>query len=112
MFFKTALCELPFYNLHHQEFIRATGAWVHHTPIPLLNFKDLFQDTTASPEKNDDLQVSSHENYTESKYYTVKPSGTLFQKAKRKNGFSMLHLNMRSFQVFLVKDGGLGNQVL
>ena len=23
-------------------------------------------------------------------------SGTLFQKAKRKNGFSMLHLNMRS----------------
>ena len=26
----------------------------------------------------------------------VKQSGTLFQKAKRKNGFSMLHLNMRS----------------
>ena len=77
--------------------IRATGAWVHHTPTSLLNSKDLFQDTIESPEKNDDLQgIISHENYAESKYYTVKQSGTLFQKAKRKNGFSMLHLNMRS----------------
>ena len=91
-----ALCELPFHDLHHQEFIRATGAWVHHTPTSLLNSKDLFQDTIESPEKNDDLRGRSHENYSESKYYTVKQSGTLFQKAKRRNGFSMLHLNMRS----------------
>ena len=91
-----ALRELPFHDLHHQEFIRATGAWVHHTPTSLLNSKDLFQDTIESPEKNDDLQGISHENYSESKYYTIKQSGTLFQKAKRKNGFSMLHLNMRS----------------
>ena len=91
-----AVCELPFHNLHHQEFIRATGAWVHHSPISLLNSRDLFLDTIESPEKNDDLQRSSHDNYSESKYYTVKQSGTIFQKAKRKNGFSMRHLNMRS----------------
>ena len=91
-----ALRELPFYDLHHKEFIRATGAWVYHTPTSLLNFKDLFQDVIESPEKNDDLHGSSYENPSESKYYTVKRSGSLFQKAKRKNGFSMLHLNMRS----------------
>ena len=64
--FNAALCELPFHDLHHREFIRATGAWVHHTPIPLLNSKDLFQDKIESPGKNDDLQGSSHENYSES----------------------------------------------
>ena len=53
------------------------GAWVHHTPISLSNSKDLFQDTIEGPEKNDDLQGSSHDNYLETKYYTVKQSGTL-----------------------------------
>ena len=91
-----ALHELPFYDLHHKEFIRATGAWVYHTPTSLLNFKDLFQDVIESPEKDDDLQGNSYENYSESKYYTVKQSGSLFQKAKRKSGFSMLHLDMPS----------------
>ena len=62
----------------------------------MLNFKDLFQGHFESPDKNHDLQGSFHENYSEPKYYTVKQSRTLFQKAKRKNGLPVLHFNMRS----------------
>ena len=76
-----ALCELPFHNLHHQELIRATGAWVHHTPISLLNSKDLFQDTIESPEKNDYRIVLT--KITQSQNTTLPNNQGLFQKAKR-----------------------------
>ena len=90
-----ALCELPFYDLHHKNFIRATGMGPPHSNF-FIKFQGSFPGYNWKSRKNDDLQGSSYENYTESKYYTVKQSGSLFQKAKRKNGFSMLHLNMRS----------------
>ena len=88
--------ELPFYNLNRQE-SRDIGAWVHLPTSSELNSKDLFQDIIASPERNSDVHTIPYESYSNSKYYTVKQSGTLFQNAKNKNGFSMLHCDMRSF---------------
>ena len=93
-----ALCELPFHDLHHQEFIRATGAWVHHTPTSLLNSKDLFQDTIESPEKKDDLRSRSNENYSKSKYCTVKQSGTLFQQKAVANCVCMLVVKIEGIE--------------
>lgn len=59
-----AICELPFHDLFQKELTRALRVWGHPTPTSLLNFKDPFQDVTESPEKNDDLQGSSYENYS------------------------------------------------
>ena len=40
------------------------------------------------------MQKNSHENYIESKYYSTKQSGNLFDKVTKRHGFSMSHFNI------------------
>ena len=78
-----ALCELPFHDLHHQEFIRATGVWVHHTPTSLLNSKDLFLDTIESPEKKMMTYGVDLTKITQSQNTTLSNNQGLFFKKQR-----------------------------
>ena len=61
----------------------------------MLETNDLFKDIIKSPEKNFD-QENALENYIESKYYSVKKTGTLIDRSRIKNVFSILHCNMQS----------------
>lgn len=92
--YQNFLNELPFHDLDPEEFIKATGAWVFSLS-PRFESKDLFRDIIESPEREDDLQKKSHENYIESKYYSIKQTGNLFDKAIKRHGFSISHFNMR-----------------
>ena len=57
------LSECPFYNLDNQEFLRITRGWVHHSYHSLTESKDLFQDTTASPEIESESRENSYNSY-------------------------------------------------
>ena len=78
---KTFLSELPFNDLDDQEFLKITGGWVHVSTHTLLESKDLYQDIIKSPERESDSQDNPNENYNESKYYTIKQSGNIFNAA-------------------------------
>ena len=64
-------------------------------PIIILPWQ---RDVTTSLycKKNSDSQSFSHESFSESKFISIKQSGSFFQHSKNKNGFSILHCNMRS----------------
>ena len=87
--------ELPFFDLSHRKFLKVTGACLDSSLHSLLETNDLFKDIIKSPEKNFD-QKNALENYIESKYFSVKKTGTLIDRSRNKNGFSILHCNMRS----------------
>jgi hypothetical protein len=89
--------ELPFFDLSHRAFLKVTGAWLDSSLHSLLKTNDLFKDIIKSPENNFD-QKNVLENYIESKYYSVEKTGTLIDRSRNKNGFSILHCNMRSLQ--------------
>lgn len=82
--------ELPFFDLRHREFLKVTGAWIDLSLHSLLETNDLFKDIIKSPEKNFDHE-NVLENYIESKYYSVRKTGTLIDRSRNKNGFSILH---------------------
>ena len=98
------LTELPFYNLNHEDFLKATGAWVHYASNNILGSKDLFGDILENPDKS---FTDTTEKFFESKYRTIKQTGTQFYKANQK-GFSILHCNTRS----LPKNLTLLNDIL
>ena len=87
----TELCELPFYGLADNEFMKTTGAWVFHSCSLLPDSRDLFCSVLESPDKDDELNMST----IESKYYSIKQTGKQFQKASVK-GFSIFSCNIRS----------------
>ena len=60
----------------------------------LLDKKDLFKDALESPNRGDDSY--NCDRFIESKYCSVKQAGIHFDQAKKQNGFSILHCNMRS----------------
>ena len=88
------LSELPFYDLNLDEFLKVTGSWVFSATDRLLDKKDLFKDALESPNRGDDCYNYSH--FIESKYCSVKQTGMHFDQAKKQNGFSIMHCNMRS----------------
>ena len=100
------LNEIPFHDLDPEEFIKATGAWVFSLNT-LLESKDLFKDIIESPEREYDLQKNSPGNYIESKYYSIKQTGNLFDKVTKRHGFSMSHFYMRSLSKNLSMLQGL-----
>ena len=89
------LSVMPFYELaDRREFAKAVGTWVYETGC-LLEEKDLFKNILDSPDKNDQfLNILGNVNI-ESKYHSVKQSGTCFQKFNTK-GFSIFNCNIRS----------------
>ena len=89
------LSELPFYGLtDRREFAKAVGSWVYDS-ICTLEERDLFENVLESPDKNDQsLNVLGNLNI-ESKYYTIKQSGTCFQKFNTR-GLSIFNCNIRS----------------
>ena len=88
------LNELPFFDLNLDEFLKVTGSWVFSATDRLLDKKDLFKDALESPNREDDC--FNYDNFIESKYCSVKQTGMRFDQAKKQNGFSVLHCNMRS----------------
>ena len=56
---------------------------------------DIFKDVLASPDKNDSSEYL-YETRFESKYFSIKKSGKLFNEAAKQIGFSLLHCNTRS----------------
>lgn len=62
----------------------------------LLDSKDLFQDIIECPDRDDNLQINPFWNYFESKYYNIKQTGTILDKAEKQHGFSIFNCNMRS----------------
>ena len=97
-----SLTELPFHDLSLNELLKEVGTWVYSSSSRLLDEKDLFKNAIESPERNN----SYYENYIESKYCSVKQTGMHFDNAKKQNGFSILHCNMRSLSknVSLLQD--------
>ena len=89
------LSVMPFYDLaDRREFPKAVGTWVYEAGC-LLEEKDLFKNILDSPDKNDQfLNILGNVNI-ESKYHSVKQSGTCFQKFNTK-GFSIFNCNIRS----------------
>lgn len=74
------LSELPFYGLtDRREFAKAVGSWVYDTVLTLEE-RDLFENVLESPDKNDQFLNILGNLKIESKYYTIKQSGTCFQK--------------------------------
>ena len=89
------LSELPFYGLtDRREFAKAVGSWVHDTVLTLEE-RDLFENVLESPDKNDQFLNILGNLKIESKYYTIKQSGTCFQKFNTR-GFSIFNCNIRS----------------
>ena len=93
------LRELPFYDREDKEFLNATGAWVYSSPSSISDSKDLFQDIIECPDK----QPEQFENNIESKYYSIKQTGSLFHKTARQHGFSIMHCNIRSLSKNITK---------
>ena len=90
------LSELPFYNLTDEEFYKETGVWMYNSVNSLLNeSRDLFKDIIESPDKVNDCYENLAYDFLESKYLTIKQSGSKFSDIKHK-GFSILHCNIRS----------------
>jgi hypothetical protein len=90
------LSELPFYNLTDEEFYKETGVWMYSSVNSLLNeSRDLFKDIIESPDKVNDCYENLAYDFLESKYLTIKQSGSKFSDIKHK-GFSILHCNIRS----------------
>ena len=89
------LSELPFYGLtDRREFAKAVGSWVYDTVLTLEE-RDLFENVLESPDKNDQFLNILGNLKIESKYYTIKQSGTCFQKFNTR-GFSIFNCNIRS----------------
>lgn len=84
-----------FQDLVLNAFLKTTGSWVYHSADRLSGKLDRYRDIIESPDRNDPLK-SSFEDYIESKYYTIKKSGRLFNDAAKQSGFSVLHCNTRS----------------
>ena len=97
-----SLNELPFHDLNLDELLKEMGSWVYSSINRLLDKKDLFKDTIESPNGEND----HYEHYIESKYYSIKQTGMHFDEARKKNGFSVFHCNMRSLSknVSLLED--------
>ena len=90
------LSELPFCNLTDKEFYEETGAWIYNPVNSLLNeCRYLFKDIIESPDKVNDCYENLAYDFLESKYWTIKQSGSNFSDIKHK-GFSILHCNIRS----------------
>jgi hypothetical protein len=84
------------YNLTDEEFYKETGAWIYNSVNSLLNeSRDLFKDIIESPDKVNDCYENLAYDFLESKYWTIKQSGSNFSDIKHK-GFSILHCNIRS----------------
>ena len=100
------LTELSFHDIATDKFLKVTGTWVHLLANTILDSKDLFQDVIESPEKIPESENTSCGNYIESKYYTIKQTGVLLDKAAHKNRFSIFHCNMPSLSknLMLVND--------
>ena len=64
--------------------MRARGTWVFHSSSLLTDSRDLFRSVIESPDK-----VDINMNKIESKYYSIKQTGKLFQKTCQK-GFQYL----------------------
>ena len=98
----TSLNELPFHDLNLDELLKEMGSWVYSSVNRLLDKKDLFNLTIESPNGEND----HYEHYIESKYYSIKQTGMHFDEARKKNGFSVFHCNMRSLSknVSLLED--------
>ena len=97
-----ALCELPFHDLHHKEFIRTTGVWVH----PHSNFFVKFQGSLPGCYWKSRKKMISYRVVLTKIAHSKSTALSKNQKAKRKNRFSMLHLNMGSLpkNVSLLED--------
>jgi len=91
---RTRNYSFPFQDLEPNAFLKTTGSWVYHSADRLSGKLDLYRDVIESPDRNDPLK-SSFEDNIESKYYTIKKSGSLFNDAAEQNGFSVLHCNTR-----------------
>ena len=102
------LRSLPFYDLSGRDFLKATGAWVHSTSLTFKDKLDLFEDILESPDNTDsDFDNANLSNYLESKYYSVKQTGSYFNDINQR-GISLFHCNTRS----LTKKLSLLNDVL
>jgi len=88
--------ELPFYELDREDLLKLIGTWVYTSSDSLLQSKDLFQDVIVNPESSDHFQEQVQNCSMESKYFSIKRTGNIFQKNKTRDGFSIFHLNMRS----------------
>jgi hypothetical protein len=67
----------PFYNLTDEEFYKETGAWIYNSANSLLNeSRDLFKDIIESPDKVNDCYKNLAYDFLESKYLTIKQSGS------------------------------------
>ena len=86
----TSLTLLPFFDLDNGEFLKVTGTWVHLLPSTSTDPKD-FQNIIERPDKS-----LENENFIESKYYTLKESGWIFNQSASKKAFFNLHREMRS----------------
>ena len=88
------LSELPFYGLtDRREFAKAVRSWVYDS-ICTLEERDLFENVLESPDKNDQSLNDLGNLNIESKYYTIKQSGTCFQKFNTR-GLSIFNCNIR-----------------
>ena len=77
-------------------FYKETGVWIYNSVNSLLNeSRDLFKDIIESPDKVNDCYENLAYDFLESKYLTIKQSGSKFSDIKHK-GFSILHCNIRS----------------
>jgi hypothetical protein len=72
------LSELPFCNLTDKEFYEETGAWIYNPVNSLLNeCRYLFKDIIESPDKVNDCYENLASDFLESKYLTIKQSGSI-----------------------------------